>query len=88
MKKKNKAIRFLGSMQFAMILLAVLIAACILGSVIEQGQTFALYSEVYGERAAAAIVALPAAKEWTTERGLEVFGPRSFGYDIDYKPFC
>ena len=58
MKKKNKAIRFLGSMQFAMILLAVLIAACILGSVIEQGQTFALYSEVYGERAAAAIVAL------------------------------
>ena len=35
-----------------------------------------------------AIIALPAAKEWTTERGLEVFGPRSFGYEIDYKPFC
>ena len=36
----------------------------------------------------AAIVALPAPEEWTTERGLEVFGPRSFGYEIDYKPFC
>ncbi len=35
-----------------------------------------------------AIVALPAPEEWTTERGLEVFGPRSFGYDIDYRPFC
>ena len=36
----------------------------------------------------AAIIALPAPEEWTTERGLEVFGPRSFGYEIDYKPFC
>ena len=39
-----------------------------------------------GERAA--IVALPAPAEWTTPRGLEVFGPESFGYDIKYKPFC
>ena len=36
----------------------------------------------------AALVALPAPAEWTGERGLEVFGPRSFGYDIDYRPFC
>ena len=36
----------------------------------------------------AAFVALPAPEEWTCERGLEIFGPRSFGYDIDYKPFC
>ena len=34
----------------------------------------------------AAIAALPAPAAWTTPRGLEVFGPRSFGYDIDYKP--
>lgn len=33
------------------------------------------------------IFALPAPKEWTTKRGLEVFGPRSFGFDIDYVPF-
>lgn len=35
-----------------------------------------------------AVTALPAPREWTTERGLEVFGPRSFGYDVDYKPYC
>ena len=35
-----------------------------------------------------AVICLPAPAEWTTERGLEVFGPRSFGYEIDYKPFC
>ena len=34
------------------------------------------------------IVVLPAAKEWTTPRGLEVFGPRSFGHDVDYLPYC
>jgi uncharacterized protein len=32
------------------------------------------------------VIALPAPKEWTTERGLEVFSPRSFGFDIDYTP--
>ncbi len=35
-----------------------------------------------------AVTALPAPAEWTTERGLEVFGPRSFGYDTDYRPYC
>lgn len=39
-----------------------------------------------GERVA--VVALPAPAEWTTPRGLEVFGPRSFGYDTDYTPYC
>ncbi|MDO4556171.1 MAG: DUF917 domain-containing protein [Lachnospiraceae bacterium] len=33
------------------------------------------------------IFALPAPKEWTTKRALEVFGPRSFGFDMDYVPF-
>jgi hypothetical protein len=33
------------------------------------------------------VFALPAPKEWTTERGLGVFGPRSFGFDLDYAPF-
>ena len=41
---------------------------------------------VTGERAA--VTVLPAPEEWTTERGLEVFGPRSFGYDLDYVPYC
>ena len=34
------------------------------------------------------VIALPAPEEWTTKRGLEVFGPSFFGYDIEYKPFC
>ncbi|HHY77340.1 MAG TPA: DUF917 domain-containing protein [Clostridiales bacterium] len=34
------------------------------------------------------IYALPAPVEWTTEKGLEVFGPRSFGFDTDWlSPF-
>lgn len=43
------------------------------------------YAEV-GEHAA--VIPLPAPEVWTTPRGLEVFGPRSFGYEIDYRPFC
>ena len=34
------------------------------------------------------VFALPAPKEWTTDRGLAVFGPRSFGFDFDYIPAC
>lgn len=33
-----------------------------------------------------AVVVLPAPEEWTTERGLEVFGPKSFGYMVEYNP--
>lgn len=39
-----------------------------------------------GERVG--IAALPAPEEWRTPRGLGVFGPRSFGYNTDYSPFC
>ncbi len=43
------------------------------------------YAKV-GEKAA--VIVLPAPVEWTSQRSLEVFGPRSFGYDVDYTPFC
>jgi len=33
------------------------------------------------------VIVLPAPKEWTTRRGLEIFGPKSFGHVIDWKPF-
>lgn len=33
------------------------------------------------------VFALPAPEIWKTQRGLEVFGPRSFGFDFDYVPF-
>ncbi|MCD8083143.1 MAG: DUF917 domain-containing protein [Clostridiales bacterium] len=39
-----------------------------------------------GERVC--VIALPAPAEWTTPRGLEVFGPESFGHDVAYRPFC
>ena len=43
-------------MQFALILLLVLAAACAFGSFITQGQTLSWYTTSYGERAAAAIM--------------------------------
>ena len=33
------------------------------------------------------VFAVPAPLQWTTEKGLAVFGPRSFGFDVDYVPF-
>lgn len=30
------------------------------------------------------VLGLPAPKEWTTERSIDVFGPRYFGFDTDY----
>lgn len=36
----------------------------------------------------AAVIALPAPEAWTTPQGLELLGPRSFGFEIDYRPFC
>ena len=34
------------------------------------------------------VFALPAPAQWTTKRGLDCFGPRSFGIDFDYIPIC
>ncbi|MFB4475183.1 DUF917 domain-containing protein, partial [Oceanobacillus caeni] len=31
-------------------------------------------------------IGIPADKKWRTERGIEVAGPRYFGYDNDYTP--
>lgn len=33
------------------------------------------------------ILALPAPEIWTTKEGLACFGPKSFGFDMDYVPF-
>lgn len=45
-------------MQFAIILLVILVLACAAGSFITQGQTYDWYASKYNERAAAAIIAL------------------------------
>ena len=54
----KKLFKFLGSMQLAILLLALLAAACIAGSVIAQGLSYEAYSELYSPRTAGLIVAL------------------------------
>jgi uncharacterized protein len=39
----------------------------------------------YGLRVVA--IAIPCAPQWRTKAGLELVGPRYFGYDVDYRPF-
>lgn len=54
----KKLWKFLGSMQLAMLLMAVLALACIAGSVIAQGLSYEQYSELYSPRTAGLILAL------------------------------
>ncbi|MBO4886198.1 MAG: cytochrome c biogenesis protein ResB [Clostridia bacterium] len=54
----KKVWKFIGSMRFAIALLALLAAACSLGSLVTQGQSYAWYAERYSERTAALILAL------------------------------
>lgn len=54
----KKVWKFLGSMQFAIILLVVLILACAGGSFIPQGHSYAQYAELYSERTAGLILGL------------------------------
>ena len=58
MSTGKKILKFLSSMQFAVILLTVLAAACCAASFISQGQTYEWYAGVYSERTAAIIMAL------------------------------
>ena len=58
MKLLKSIWKFLSSMQFAIILLVILIAACAVGSFVTQGQSYSWYAAAYGERAAGAILAL------------------------------
>jgi DUF917 family protein len=39
----------------------------------------------YGFRVA--VLAAPCDRRWRTDAGLAIVGPRSFGYDFDYRPF-
>ena len=55
MESLKKVWRFLKSMNFAILLLTVLAAACAFGSFITQGQSMEWYIQMYGEKAASAI---------------------------------
>ena len=54
----KKVWKFLGSMQFAILLLVVLILACAGGSFITQGLSYERYAELYSERTAGLILGL------------------------------
>ena len=32
------------------------------------------------------VIALPCDQKWRTKKGLEVAGPKYFGYEVDYQP--
>lgn len=53
----KKIYKFIASMQFAIILLIVVAVACVIGSLVPQGEQFALYRASYSERTAAFILA-------------------------------
>ncbi|MEW9082494.1 DUF917 domain-containing protein [Caldanaerobacter subterraneus] len=40
----------------------------------------------FGPGLRVSVIGLPAPKEWRTEEGLRVFGPKHFGFDIEYRP--
>ncbi len=54
----KKLLKILGSMGFAITLLVVLAAACVVASFVTQGQSYEWYARVYSERAATLIVSL------------------------------
>lgn len=53
----KKIYKFIASMRFAIILLIVVAIACVIGSLVPQGEQFALYRDSYSERTAAFILA-------------------------------
>ena len=53
----KKICKFIASMRFAIILLIVVAVACVVGSLVPQGEQFALYRDSYAERTAAFILA-------------------------------
>ena len=40
----------------------------------------------FGKGMGVTVIGLPAPEEWKTEKGLETFGPKYFGYDMEYVP--
>lgn len=51
---------------------------------IDTGEPITTEAMRYGYRVA--VIAMPCSEKWRTEKGLELVGPRYFGYDVDYVP--
>ena len=57
MKILKTIYKFIASMRFAIILLVIFAVACMIGSLVPQGEMFELYRDTYSERTAALILA-------------------------------
>jgi DUF917 family protein len=57
-------------------------------SVLDSQSAVAIGTERLRYGQAVNVVALPSDPAWKTERGLEVAGPRAFGYELSYVPFA
>jgi uncharacterized protein len=51
---------------------------------VDTGEPITTESMRYGFRVA--VIAIPCTQKWRTAKGLELVGPRYFGYDVDYVP--
>ena len=51
---------------------------------IDTGEPITTEAMRYGYRVA--VIGIPCDKRWRSEKGLELVGPRYFGYDMDYVP--
>lgn len=50
----------------------------------ETGRPITTETLRYGSRIH--VIALPSDPKWRTEKGIDVAGPKYFGYDIEFKP--
>ena len=51
---------------------------------IDTGEPITTEAMRYGYRVA--VIGIPCSEKWRTPEGLELVGPRYFGYDVDYVP--
>ena len=49
-------------------------------------QPFAMGGFMHTAALRVAVIAIPCDPKWRTEKGLELAGPKYFGYDVEYVP--
>ena len=57
---------------------------CVMDS--ETGKGLSNWGTDFAEGREVSVIGVKADKLWRTKRGLEIFNPRHFGFDLDYKP--
>ncbi|MFD1250670.1 DUF917 domain-containing protein [Nocardioides ginsengisoli] len=63
--------------------------ACVpdLLTIVEQDSCRGITTERLRFGSRVSVLAMPCDEQWLSPRGLEIAGPRHFGYDVDYRPF-